>query len=111
MSEQQLTATVYFDLDKAKLSKASRQVLAQLSPEDFSEVIAVEGHTCSLGSDSYNLALAARRAEGVRDAMQHEAFFDRRFVVKSYGKSMPIADNASEHGRALNRRVEIRSQR
>jgi outer membrane protein OmpA-like peptidoglycan-associated protein len=67
----------------------------------------VEGHTDSVGSDVYNQKLSERRANAVRDVLvnQYGVGADRVNAV-GYGEARPVADNATDSGRAVNRRVE-----
>ena len=67
----------------------------------------VEGHTDSVGTDAYNQSLSEKRADAVRDVLvnQYGVGGDRLNAV-GYGESRPVADNATEEGRAINRRVE-----
>jgi OOP family OmpA-OmpF porin len=70
--------------------------------------VQVEGHTDSVGSDSYNQRLSQRRAESVkRYLVQHFPIPTDRLVVKGFGKSNPIASNDTPEGRDKNRRVEV----
>ena len=70
--------------------------------------VMIEGHTDSIGSDSYNRRLSERRAESIkRYLLQHFPIELDRLVVKGYGKSKPIASNDTPDGRDKNRRVEI----
>ena len=57
--------------------------------------------------DAYNQKLSERRANAVRDVLvnQYGVGADRVNSV-GYGESRPVADNATEEGRAINRRVE-----
>ena len=67
------------------------------------------GHTDSTGSDSYNLDLSRRRAEAVAELPGDRAASRARASrTIGYGEQYPRADNTTEQGRALNRRVEIR---
>jgi outer membrane protein OmpA-like peptidoglycan-associated protein len=70
-------------------------------------LIDVNGHTDSTGSDQYNLDLSRRRAQSVASYLSAQGVDGRRFAVNGYGESDPIASNATEAGRAQNRRVEI----
>jgi outer membrane protein OmpA-like peptidoglycan-associated protein len=70
-------------------------------------LIDVNGHTDSTGSDQYNLDLSRRRAQSVASYLSAQGVDGRRFAINGYGKSDPIASNATESGRAQNRRVEI----
>ena len=69
--------------------------------------VSVEGHTDSVGSDAYNQKLSERRAATVRDYMVAQGIDAGRIGVKGWGKTKPVADNATAEGRAENRRVEI----
>jgi len=101
---------VKFDFDKAQVKPESYGDIKNLA--DFltqypQTTTVVEGHTDSVGSDSYNQTLSERRANAVRDVLvnQYGVGSDRVNAV-GYGESRPVADNASADGRAVNRRVE-----
>ena len=64
--------------------------------------------TDSTGSDSYNLDLSRRRAESVANYLVSRGTSRARIATIGYGEQYPVADNTTEQGRALNRRVEIR---
>ncbi len=68
----------------------------------------VEGHTDSVGTDVYNQALSQRRAESVMSYLISHGISSSRLEAKGLGESNPIADNSTEDGRALNRRVELK---
>lgn len=70
-------------------------------------VVDVVGHTDNIGSDSYNNALSLRRAQSVANVLVSEGVPSRRLSVQGAGRFQPVASNASESGRAQNRRVEI----
>lgn len=69
--------------------------------------VRVEGHTDSTGSLQYNQMLSERRAMAVRDALVQRGVDPRRIEVVGYGPSQPIATNATEAGRQMNRRVTV----
>lgn len=68
--------------------------------------VRVEGHTDSSGKDDYNLALSERRATVVALALRKTGAAIS-MTIKGYGKSRPVADNATAAGRAENRRVAV----
>jgi outer membrane protein OmpA-like peptidoglycan-associated protein len=70
--------------------------------------IMVEGHTDSVGGESYNQRLSERRAEAVKNLLVQRGVDPYRVTPIGYGESRPVATNAEEAGRQLNRRVEIR---
>ncbi|MGV3490052.1 MAG: OmpA family protein [Devosia sp.] len=70
-------------------------------------VIDVYGYTDNTGSDAYNLELSQQRAVSVATVLASQGIDQRRFYITGKGKADPIASNATEAGRAQNRRVEI----
>lgn len=99
-----------FDFDSATLSGAGLQQLdeltAKLNAQDEIEAIEIVGHADSIGSDAYNQTLSENRAEAVKVYLQRSL---RNVTVQSkgLGESAPIADNSTEEGRRMNRRVEV----
>jgi OOP family OmpA-OmpF porin len=71
-------------------------------------VVEVAGHTDSVGTDSYNQGLSERRAQAVVNYLVAKGINASRFKARGYGESEPVADNATDEGRAENRRVELR---
>lgn len=68
----------------------------------------ISGHTDGTGSADYNQKLSERRAQSVKDALVGMGVDQARMTTIGYGKSKPIASNATDSGRQQNRRVEIR---
>ena len=66
------------------------------------------GHTDADGSDAYNLDLSRRRAESVKGYLVMRGVSGARVATIGYGEQYPKADNATEEGRAQNRRVELK---
>ena len=82
-------------------------VAAVLKQYDKTTVV-VEGHTDDVGSAQYNMQLSRERAQSVASYLASSGVAGARLQVVGMGESQPIASNASEAGRAQNRRVEIR---
>lgn len=78
--------------------------LLETCPEAAFEVA---GHTDDRASDEYNLQLSQSRAASVVAALRQRGVPVDRLASAGYGESRPIADNATEEGRQLNRRVEF----
>jgi len=101
---------IFFDTDKAILREESFSELDRLLAI-FEEVptlkVEIAGHTDSDGSDSYNEGLSDRRANAVREYLTSNGIADEQIVAKGYGEVQPIADNDTEEGKQLNRRVEF----
>lgn len=74
-------------------------------PESFVDVI---GHTDNVGSAEFNQRLSEQRARTVADFLIGRGVQRERVVSYGFGLTQPIASNATEEGRARNRRVEIR---
>ena len=101
---------VLFDFNKAELKSSALPnitTLAAFLQENPDRKVIVEGYTDSVGSASYNQGLSERRAESVRRALLRAGVDPARVVAQGYGKEYPVADNASNSGRAQNRRVEV----
>lgn len=69
--------------------------------------IAITGHTDSVGGSDYNMDLSRRRAAAVADYLAQRNVQRSRMIVAGRGEAEPIADNATDSGRAQNRRVEM----
>ncbi|MNZ70894.1 putative lipoprotein YiaD precursor [compost metagenome] len=101
---------VLFDSGRAELkSSANRIVLKlyqflQINPR---RVVRIEGYTDSHGKAAENLQLSRARAQAVADVLTDLGIDAGRIEVRGYGEAFPLAANASSHGRAQNRRVEI----
>jgi outer membrane protein OmpA-like peptidoglycan-associated protein len=72
--------------------------------------VEIAGHTDSRGGDAMNQRLSERRAQAVVDYLKAKdpALDATKFSVRGFGESVPIADNATAEGQALNRRVEFK---
>ncbi|ETI63366.1 OmpA/MotB [Sphingobium sp. C100] len=79
-------------------------VLAQY-PKTY---IDIYGHTDSDGSDAYNQTLSERRAQSVANYLVGRGVQSARVATRGFGETQPIASNATEEGKAANRRVEIK---
>lgn len=69
--------------------------------------ILVEGHTADVGKPNGQLNLSIDRAIAVMTSLINQGIDESLFTYKAYGGTMPIASNATEEGRAQNRRVDI----
>lgn len=102
---------VTFAVDSTTISPSFRAALDEVaaSLQKYpNSLVDVMGHTDSTGSESYNLDLSRRRAESVANYLVSRGVARARIATVGYGEQYPVADNTTEQGRALNRRVEIR---
>ena len=87
--------------------KASLGQLIAFVNRDPNKPIRIEGHTDSRGAVGANRVLSQRRADAVRDALIAAGVAAGRINSVGLGEEQPVADNASEEGRARNRRVDV----
>ena len=106
-----MTIRTHFAFDSAELTAEDKAqldtVAARLKELNFVEGTAT-GHTDSIGTAEYNQKLSERRAQAVVDYLASKGVYQGRIKAIGMGLTKPIADNATEEGRAQNRRVTIR---
>ena len=106
-----LDASVLFDTGQATLKPEARDVLreaAQRVKKFAGASVLISGHTDNVGSKASNQALSERRAAAVRDHfVKQEGVPADHLVVRGFGDTQPVADNATDAGRARNRRVDV----
>lgn len=101
---------VLFDFDQASLKANSRDSITTLANyliKNPDRKVIVEGYTDSKGSAAYNQGLSERRANAVKNALVRAGVDPSRIVAQGYGQEYPVASNATNSGRAQNRRVEV----
>jgi outer membrane protein OmpA-like peptidoglycan-associated protein len=101
---------VLFDTAQYTLKPGAREKLAKVSGIILGHPglkIAVEGHTDSVGGDDYNMKLSENRARAVEDFLVSQGVPAMSVTSQGFGKTMPVADNATAAGRQQNRRVEL----
>ena len=102
---------INFDTGKATLQPGSDQVLGEIvkllqGHEEWR--VEVQGHTDNVGAKAANLTLSDQRAVAVVAWLTAHGIAASRLVAKGYGDANPLADNATDEGRAKNRRVELK---
>jgi len=101
---------VYFDFDRYSLRPEATRVLDEAISalrENPTLRVEIEGHTCSIGTAEYNLALGDRRANAVKDYLVSRGVSTDRLRTVSYGEERPKYDNSREETRRLNRRAAL----
>jgi OmpA-OmpF porin, OOP family len=103
---------IKFGTDRDVIQPVSLPVLEEVARilADHPEIarMRIEGYTDSRGSAVHNTDLSDRRAKAVRRWLVEKGIAPGRLEAKGYGPARPVADNATEVGRAANRRVEFR---
>lgn len=104
------SVSIHFDTDRDELSSAAQVMLRsffeQFSPHDDLR-ISVSGHADLRGSDAYNMALAERRCQSVKQFIDALRLEPTSLQVDTYGERSPLAAGMSDRALAMNRRVEV----
>ena len=101
---------INFATGKAAILPESESVLGEVQKaleQNESLKIRIEGHTDNVGQKAANQTLSEKRAQAVMGWLIAHGIDASRLTAKGYGDSKPVADNATEEGRAKNRRVEL----
>lgn len=105
------SAGLTFDVNKAELKTSTLPLLqrqAALLKGTFKDIpIIVCGHTDSTGSPDHNLALSVQRAKAVLEYLASQGVAADRLRPQGFADAYPLAPNATEEGRSLNRRTEV----
>jgi outer membrane protein OmpA-like peptidoglycan-associated protein len=100
---------IFFKTGSSSLEPTSLPELKRIASiiKEKNVKVNILGHTDNIGSDAVNVALSLERANKIKQILINEGCNDADVITKGMGKSMPIASNNTEAGRAKNRRVDI----
>jgi len=101
---------INFETGKSDIKSESQKIIDQIAEmlkANLSLKISVEGHTDNVGTPATNKTLSENRAKSVMNALIAKGIDKSRLSAKGWGQDKPISDNATEDGKAKNRRVEI----
>jgi len=106
-----------FDFDRLRFNTGSAQLRAESAPQldDVAAILAaypnvrakICGYTDARGNGQSNMALSEARADTVRSQLMARGVAGERLTAEGFGPNSPIADNATDSGRAENRRVAL----
>jgi OOP family OmpA-OmpF porin len=99
---------VDFEFNSTQLTVPAQHTLDEVAAALLTQpelIVVVQGHTDSIGTESYNLGLSQRRAEAVKAYLIGRGLSAAVLTAKGFGKTKPIATNETAEGRAQNRRV------
>jgi OOP family OmpA-OmpF porin len=102
---------ITFVTDSCVLTADSKAVIDKLADSMNGQpgmMVEIDGHTDTVGTQDYNLKLSQARAKTVRLYLHEKGIKMNRMTVDGFGFFKPVADNNTEEGRALNRRVEFK---
>ncbi|HET8962965.1 MAG TPA: OmpA family protein, partial [Chitinophagales bacterium] len=102
---------VFFDANRSTLKETSKDQLLEIA--EFLKLhpniyVEIGGHTNGLPEDDFCMQLSDTRAKNVAEFIIQQGVESSRVTYKGYGKSFPIADNATLEGRKKNQRVELK---
>lgn len=102
--------TVFFDFDKSDLTNDAQRVLVEAANSAKAGAytrISATGHTDTMGTPRYNMALSIRRANAVRDALVREGIPSSAIAVIGRGETQLLVQTPDQTREPRNRRVEI----
>jgi len=102
---------IQFETAKAVIKTSSYPILnnvVRVMQNNPTYKLSIEGHTDSQGNEASNLDLSQRRADAVKLYLVNNGIDTSRMTTVGYGEAVPVADNNTPEGRALNRRVEFK---
>lgn len=105
---------IQFEFNSSVLKTSSYAVLEEIAQQmkkagDMKFLL--NGHSSAEGTEQRNMALSVDRANAVKAYLVNNGIKSSRLITKGYGESQPVANNDTEQGRVLNRRVEIALQK
>jgi peptidoglycan-associated lipoprotein len=101
---------VYYEFDSVELATEAQEILrknAEWMKANPKARVEVEGHCDDIGSNEYNLALGAKRAQVAKEFLVHQGVSTDRLVTISYGKEAPACFEQTEECRVKNRRARF----
>jgi len=101
---------VLFDVGSSAVKVGAHDELmrvAQVLNQYPQTTILIAGHTDSTGSEEFNQQLSEQRALAVKNTLVGQGVNTMRMNTVGYGETRPVADNSTEAGRQMNRRVQI----
>jgi len=103
-------SNIQFEFDSSVLRTSSYPVLDATSADlrSTGKTVWVNGYASSEGTAAHNMQLSKDRANSVKTYLVNSGVDAKHLKVKGYGETHPIADNSTEEGRVLNRRVEFK---
>jgi outer membrane protein OmpA-like peptidoglycan-associated protein len=102
-----ITFNVDSDVLKTQCTTTLDDVAAALREMPQIKRVRIEGHADGSGAADYNMDLSSRRAEAVKKYLMEHGIEGKRLETRGHGHQEPVGDDATQGGRAANRRVEL----
>lgn len=110
LNEIKLSSDAFFDFDKSDIRAETRaeldRLIAQIKTSRLGGPISIVGHTCSIGTDAYNIGLSQRRAASIRQYFVDSGIIEE-VITDAKGEAEPAYPNDTRENRRKNRRVDI----
>jgi OOP family OmpA-OmpF porin len=106
-------ANIQFEFDSGILKTESYPILDKAAVEmkkDPTATFILKGYASAEGTDAHNMELSVDRANAVKTYLVNTGVNGANLTAKGYGEANPVADNSTEAGRVINRRVELKKQ-
>jgi OOP family OmpA-OmpF porin len=106
-------ANIQFEFDSGILKTESYPILDKAAVEikkDPTATFILKGYASAEGTDAHNMELSNDRANAVKTYLVNTGVNGTNLTANGYGEANPVADNSTEAGRIINRRVEIKKQ-
>lgn len=103
--------TIHFDFNKYTIRKEDGTILEANSAvlKNYPDInVLIEGHTCDIGTNEYNMALGEKRANAAKDYLVKLGIEEARLSIISYGEEKPLDPAHTEAVRKGNRRAEFK---
>jgi OOP family OmpA-OmpF porin len=104
---------IQFEFDSGILKTESYPTLDKAAAEmkkDPSATFILKGYASAEGTDEHNMQLSIDRANAVKTYLVNTGVSGANLSTKGFGEANPVADNSTEAGKVINRRVEIKKQ-
>lgn len=101
---------VRFEFNSSRLTEDAKKTVYKLHEQLLRlkpKIVKIDGHTDSVGSFKYNLALSKRRSESVKQELIRLGHDTGIMTTEGFAFKYPTATNATKSGRAQNRRIEV----
>ncbi|RYY07058.1 MAG: OmpA family protein [Sphingobacteriaceae bacterium] len=102
---------IQFEFDSSVLRTSAYPTLDKVSADlrsNTAATIELDGYASSEGSAAHNMRLSRDRANSVKTYLVNSGVDAKRIKTVANGETNPVADNSTEQGRVLNRRVEVK---
>jgi OOP family OmpA-OmpF porin len=104
------TPDILFDFDSTEIKPryhTALEIIIAVIKKNPGLKIEIQGHTDSMGPESYNQMLSEKRALAVKEYMVRNGIESERLKAVGFGATQNVASNESDAGRALNRRINF----